>query len=99
MISAPAARTIQSPSDLTSVLREIRAAVARGELEQVPSASSFATCIDVAELPDTGPWPDYIELRFRLRGQGATYLLAVETYHGGGGSWGPEQVSPGPGAT
>ncbi len=44
---------------------------------------------DVHAIPDEGPWPDYVEVYFE-DSRGKRYKLAVETYHGFGGSWAPD---------
>lgn len=90
-MTVPMARTIHTPVELTALLHELRHAVARGDLEQLrPDPSPFATQSAVTDIPEHGPWDDYIELRFRATGTGEQYKLAVETFHGAGGSWGPE---------
>jgi hypothetical protein len=40
----------------------------------------------LSEIPDEGPWPDYLEAVLE-DDQGHRYRLTVETYHGTGGSW------------
>jgi hypothetical protein len=91
MTGVPADRSIRTPADLASLIREIRAAVAAGILEQVrPDSSPFATDAEIADLAEQGPWPDYIEMRFRVRGTATRYKLSAETYHGAGGTWAPE---------
>lgn len=91
MTGVPATRCIATPVDLACLIREIKTAVAAGFLEQVrPDSSPFATDMAIADLPEEGPWPDYIEMRFQVRGTARRYKLAVETYHGAGGTWAPD---------
>lgn len=91
MIGVPATRSIRTPADLVSLLREIKAAVSAGILEQIrPDSSPFAIDTAIADFAEQGPWPDYIEVRFLVRGAGTRYKLAAETYHGAGGTWAPE---------
>src|SRR5690606_31847902 len=91
MTAVPGTRAIRTPADLVGLLRELKQAVVDGDLEQVrPDPSPFATDSSVEDINDNGPWPDYIELRFRAPSDGSLYKLAVETYHGAGGTWGPE---------
>lgn len=86
-----APRTVRRPADLAVLLREIKAAVAAGSLRQVrPDPSLFATDMNIGEIAEDGPWPDYLEMRFDIPGSPVRYKLAVETYHGASGTWGPE---------
>lgn len=91
-MSIPAFRDIQTPGELRQMFRELRAAVACGALVQVvPDPDPFATRIRIEHIDPEGPWPDdCITMRFRWNGDATTYLLECETYHGAGGSWGPE---------
>lgn len=89
--AVPVARRISTPGEMAALLREIKESTVAGILEQVrPDASRFATDVALAAIPDNGPWPDYLELRFLAPGTGAKYKLVVETYHGTGGTWGLE---------
>lgn len=91
MKGVPSLRTIQSPDDLALLIREIKDAVAAGILQQVrPELSPFATDVEILDLAEWGPWPDYIEMRFRVTGTMVCYKLEAETYHGTGGTWAPE---------
>ena len=86
-----APRAVQRPTELETLLRGIKEAVAAGSLRQVrPDPSPFATDLDIGDLAEHGPWPDYLEMRFDVAGSRVRYKLAVETYHGAGGTWGPE---------
>jgi hypothetical protein len=78
---------IVSPSELAGLLRHAKRCVAEGTLRPVapPADAPFART-DLAGVPDEGPWPDYIEAYFE-DARGRRYKLAVETYHGSGGSW------------
>lgn len=78
---------IASPSQLIDFIRELKRAVASGELRQVEGGSpSTIQPLLLQDLPDTGPWPDLFELFFADT-SGATFRLGVETYHGQGGTW------------
>jgi hypothetical protein len=91
MSGLPATRRINTPADLSTLLRELKEAVGAGILEQVrPDPSPFATDAAISDIADRGPWRDYIELRFRSRGESQQYKLVAETYHGTGGTWGPD---------
>lgn len=78
---------ISTPAELTTLLRSVKQCVADGRLRQVLTSSSPLTNDDLNKIPDKGPWPDYLEAFFE-DGCGQRYRLAVETYHGMGGSWG-----------
>lgn len=91
MSGVPFTRKVETPAELAALIREIKAAISTGSLEQIrPDPSPLATDAAISDLPDKGPWPDYVELRFRVPGTGARYKLAAETYHGTGGTWGPD---------
>lgn len=77
---------IRTPAELAAALQALRAAVGAGALVQIldPDAP-FLTNTPVAQVPDAGPWGDYLELRFREVATGATLTLSVDTYHGAGG--------------
>lgn len=55
---------IKSPHQLTNVLREIKAALADGSLQQFTPAGAVFALNDLNAVSDTGPWPDYIEAYF-----------------------------------
>lgn len=78
---------ISSPGELAAILREAKQCIAQGILHQVRPANAPFALDDLSAVPDDGPWPDYLEAYFEDR-QGKRYKLAVETYHGIGGSWG-----------
>ena len=87
-MTPPIPRQIQSASELVDLIRALKKAVLLGVLEQVRSdPSPFATNMDISELAEQGPWPDYLEMRFRVAGGITHYKLSVETYHGTGGIW------------
>jgi hypothetical protein len=79
---------IESPHQLTTLLREIKSALAEGILEQfTPAAAAAVALDDLNAVKDTGPWPDYLEAYLRNPKTDVRYKLTVETYHGVGGSW------------
>ena len=89
MSNVPDTMIIRTVADLVAILKELKQAVAVGSLEQIrPDLSPFATDLSVYDIDDKGPWPDYIEIRFRNPSDGTIYKLSVETYHGAGGTWG-----------
>ncbi|WP_050726529.1 hypothetical protein [Vulgatibacter incomptus] len=91
MSNVPSSKAIRTPAELVYILQELKQAVAAGYIEQIrPDPSPFATDSSVEDIEEAGPWPDYIELRFRAPRDGARYMLSVDTYHGAGGTWGPE---------
>lgn len=84
----PATRSINTQLQLALLIRELKQAVAAGVLEQIrPDPSLFLTDLGIDEIEESGPWPDYLELKFRVIGEERKYKLSVETYHGVGGSW------------
>jgi hypothetical protein len=87
-MSYPAADIqIESPQQLTTVLRQVKAALADGSLRQFTPADATLALDDLNAVSDNGPWPDYIEAYFSNPSTGERYKLTVETYHGAGGSW------------
>ena len=83
-----APRRINSSDELIELLRAISDAVSVGKLIQVFSDNApFAIKDDIRSIPPNGPWPDYIEAHFQDHKTGKHYKLAVETYHGSGGTW------------
>lgn len=78
--------TISSPTDLAAVLREVNAYVAQGRLRQIEVSNPFILATSLEDISEAGPWPDYIEVLLE-DDTGCRYRLAVETYHGTGGSW------------
>jgi hypothetical protein len=79
---------IETPHDLRYMLYILRDALKKGELVQYwPEEAVFASELDVMELKDDETWPDYVELYFLAPITGKKYKLAVETFHGAGGTW------------
>lgn len=79
---------INSPVEFIHVLRQIKQAVALGEIRQIyPAQSIGLRKISIADVLNEGPWPDYIEMYFEEVKTQVTYKLTAETYHGTGGSW------------
>lgn len=74
--------------ELAQMLRELKRAVVQGIVRQVhPQQTVLLREIPLEDIPDKGPWPDYIEMYFEDVNTRAVYKLSVETYHGVGGSW------------
>lgn len=79
---------IYTPRDLQVLLKRLKDAVAERALQQYwPEGAMFASEARIEDIPNNGPWPDYLELYFRSDETGASYKLEVETYHGAGGRW------------
>jgi hypothetical protein len=81
--------SVASPQDLVGVLRLLRELVVLGELVQVNKSSTDFSSVLLADVSDDGPWPDFLDMRFRSPA-GRRYRLSVETFHGTGGSWAPD---------
>ena len=81
--------SIGSPQELVRVLRRLRELVALGALVQVNKSSTDFPSVLLADVSDDGPWPDFLDMRFRSPA-GRRYRLSVETFHGTGGSWAPD---------
>ena len=80
---------VASPQDLVGVLRRLRELVAAGALVQMSKSGTDFPSVPLADVSDDGPWPDFLDLRFRSPA-GRCYRLSVETFHGTGGSWTPD---------
>jgi hypothetical protein len=82
-------RDISSPAELADVIRVVAEAVRSGELRALAlSDEPFTESCDILQLSPTGPWPDFLDLRFEEVETGKRFRLKVETYHGTGGRWG-----------
>lgn len=76
---------INSPGQLSNTIRQLREQITLGTLrDATPAHSPFGPFSD---LPLSAPWPDYIERHLQCTGCGRTYMLAIDTYHGGPGIW------------
>lgn len=82
-----AERRIETPRDLTEALRELRSAIEAGRLRQVWKQDALCGTEEaIHDIPDEGPWGDYLELYFLEPTTGHEFKLSAETYHGAGGS-------------
>lgn len=82
---------VASPQDLVGILRRLRELVASGALVPVNSSGTDFPSAQLADVSDDGPWPDFLNMRFRSPA-GRCYRLSVETFHGTGGSWSPDDA-------
>jgi hypothetical protein len=83
---------IRSPGELEKALRVIRGNLDDGTLvETAPFARAEVGGGPgpFTSIPLSGPWPGSIEHHFTC---GRVYRLAVETFHGSGGSWSPRDL-------
>lgn len=79
---------INSPVDFAGLIEDVADAVRAGELTQVPPQNLVLPVEeDILNIPPEGPWPDFLELIFENPVTGERYKLAIETYHGSGGTW------------
>ena len=84
--------TIDGPSMLENVLKVVRDNMHDGTIVEStfwPKAQIRLNQPPFLSIPDTAPWPDVFEYYFECSNCGQLYRLAVETYHGSGGSWSP----------
>ena len=80
---------VTSPQDLVRVLQLLRELVASGKLVPMSSSDNDFPTAHLADISDEGPWPDFLDMRFKgLAGQ--CYRLTVETFRGTGGAWSPD---------
>ncbi len=84
--------TIDGPASLVQVLKVIRDNLADGTLKPSTYWPPGQIALDLppfGELAIDGPWPDYLEYYFACATCDRVYRLAVDTFHGRGGSWKP----------
>jgi hypothetical protein len=75
---------IHTPGEYFGILRQVREMMAERTLALVHGT------VDLGVLALGKPWPaDHIEHIFECSACGQRFRLAVETYHGAGGSWAP----------
>ena len=83
---------IHTSYELQRAIRVIRANLADGTIKlDVKLISDIAPTkmLEFSDLSEKGTWPDYIEYYFRCIACDQAFRLAVETYHGSGGTWEP----------
>ena len=79
---------IRSPGELAKFIRLVRNHVISGGLAEIEQ-ETINPKGSIQDLPEEGPWPDYVKYHFRCTSCGYRYRLEVETYHGSGGCWSP----------
>ena len=84
--------TIRTPSELAKAIRMVRGSLCDGALQEVDD-ESVMEYERFPDLQEDGPWPDVIMCRFACTNCGAKFKLSVETYHGSGGTWSPEEAT------
>jgi hypothetical protein len=77
---------IRTPGELMKAIRVARANLSDGTLRDI-TQTAHSPSGDFGDLPEAGPWPDYVEHYFRCHSCGHGFRLAVDTYHGSGGKW------------
>lgn len=80
---------VTSPQDLVCVLRRLRELVAAGALVPMKPSDTDFPSVHLADISDDGPWPDFLDMRFKNLA-GRCYRLSVETFRGTGGAWSPD---------
>ena len=78
---------ILGPHEFRKAQRVIRANLDDSTIADTTRHHGSTDSFDSLSL--NGPWPDYIEHHFECNGCGQRFRLAVETYHGTGGTWEP----------
>ena len=79
---------IQTPKDLTRAILQAHRYLTDGILED-RQHEGYAKSNFLAEVKAEGPWADVVAGDFRCTFCGRSFDLRAETYHGGGGTWGP----------
>ena len=81
---------IRSPQDLKEIIDITRILVNDKVLivlDDNSNKSNESSCTPFNNLPNEGPWDDYLKYIFKCVYCGKMFLLSVETYHGTGGRW------------
>ena len=79
---------IRSATELRTLLAALEQAIKEGLLIECRPAGASTPTTELASIfAADSCWPDYIEAYVRDPATGNTFRLAVETYHGSGGSW------------
>lgn len=79
---------IRSPTEVRTLLDALERAIKEGLLIECQPASASTPTTKLASIfAADSRWPDYIEAYVRDPATGNTFRLAVETYHGSGGTW------------
>jgi hypothetical protein len=76
---------IRTPGELARAIRIIRSSLEDQSITDITQAAHSPSG-DFGDLPDSGPWPDYVEHYFKCTACGHRFRLAVDTYHGAGGT-------------
>ena len=79
---------IQTPKDLTKAILEAHHYLTEGVLED-RQHEGYAKSDFLTDVKPEGPWADIVAGDFRCTFCGRNFDLRAETYHGGGGTWGP----------
>ena len=77
---------IESPDDLTKVLRFANEKLAAGTLIE-PEEGRRTWSQRVHQLAESGPWPDSVECQLACASCGERFEFYANTYHGRGGRW------------
>ena len=86
----PKESEIQTPQDLTEIIRTIQFLLEKGVLIESTywPKDRLRPCLpSFKEIVVTGPWPDYMEYYFQEPFTGCYFQFVCETYHGLGGKW------------
>ena len=74
------------------ILRDLKEKIRSGALRPTACTNALFPSVNILDIPEQGPWPDFIEACFD-DATGIRYRLSVETYHGTGGVWETEGTS------
>jgi hypothetical protein len=75
---------IETKGEFVSLIKSLKRALDEGGLVQIKRTQGD---VDIASLSEEGPWPDSIDVSFKMTSTGDEYSLIVETHHGAGGCW------------
>ncbi|MDB6073257.1 MAG: hypothetical protein JWO89_897 [Verrucomicrobiaceae bacterium] len=79
---------IQTPEDVRKAIREAHRYLAEGVLKD-RQHEGYEKSNFLADVKPEGPWADVLAGDFHCTFCGRSFDLRAETYHGGGGTWGP----------
>jgi hypothetical protein len=78
---------LRTRGELFRAIGVIRQAMSDGDIEEI-DAGPMKGGEAFKDIREDGPLEDTLLYRFRCPGCGQNFVLAAETYHGSGGSWG-----------
>jgi hypothetical protein len=77
---------IKSPVQFNKFFKNLKYWLEMNFLNQIKHGNDGTPLLPIKDIPESGPWPDYLEAYFTTDSR-VLYKLSVELYHGLGGQW------------